>query len=310
MDLALGDALTKILASYIDGKFFKQKKKSCVISQKKNMEKKRIFVFTAPFSGHTNPVASIVHELKSTNSSLDLIFYGTDQFRSLIEQTGATFRPYTYHDESKFKVDSVKNNRDNIIASFGYFMIDFSDHNLNDFIADVERDKPDLIMSDFHAMHARYLMRSLELRYKKKKSTLKPPEEFIINTMFAFKTGIYPNLKQSLTMLKFNIWFIFHLFMLTFLQIKMSLKHGLDIYDYLTFVANEKLEKCYTTVFPELQPKLEYFNKQFKFIGCCVAEKVRHFDVEDEKLKIIMDQFEPVNPIRSVDSRLNLRMKN
>jgi UDP:flavonoid glycosyltransferase YjiC (YdhE family) len=267
--------------------------------------RKKIFIIVLPHSGHINPVASIVHELHATHPELDLIFYGEPLTKALIERTGATYRELSYYDDDKFKSDTIKSKRFSTLFVLAHGLMDMSDHVLPDLIADVEREKPDLIVYEAQALHAKYLLRSLERRYAKKISSVKPPPSIMISTTFAIQLGMYPSKSQLLTMLNVNFWFPIHLFNLTKDQLAFNRKHDMDIYNVLPFLGDQKSALTIATVFPDLQPKLAEFTKMgyYSFAGCCVSENVRKFEVKDEKLKQFIDLFEPVNPIQSVEAR-------
>jgi UDP:flavonoid glycosyltransferase YjiC (YdhE family) len=270
------------------------------------MEKsKNIFIITLPHSGHINPVASLVHEIHATHPEFELIFYGEPLTKALIERTGATYRQYSYYDEEKFKSDSIKSKRFNTLAVLANGLMDLSDHILPELIADVEREKPDLILYEAQALHAKYLLRSLERRYANKKSTLKPPPSILISTTFAVKIGTYPSTSQLATMLNLNFWFFVHMYNLTKTQLALNRKHDLDIYNIITFLGEQKSPLTIVTVFRDLQPMLEEFSKldYYRFVGCCVSENVRKFQVTNEKLKQFIETFEPVNPLQSLESR-------
>jgi hypothetical protein len=61
-------------------------------------KKKKILVLAIPFYGHLNALTSIVYELISNTarSDLEIVFYGCDQVKDLIERSGAEYRPYPY----------------------------------------------------------------------------------------------------------------------------------------------------------------------------------------------------------------------
>jgi hypothetical protein len=164
-------------------------------------------------------------------------------------------------------------------------------------IEDVERERPDLIVYDVFAMQAKYLLRSMELRYKNKKSSLKPPPAIMFATTFAQKLGVFPTFGEVLKMVNINIGFFINMLLAFLHQIYFSWKHGLDIIDVFNLLTNHDEKTVIVTIFPEFQPRLDKFNDPpFKFVGSCVSESVRQYKVNDERLKYYIDSFEPVNP--------------
>lgn len=101
----------------------------------------------------------------------------------------------------------------------------------------------------------------------------------------------------------FNIWFFLRIFVAFIKQIKFSLKFGIDVYNPINFIYDEQEKLNIVAIFPELQLRAEIFDSSFKFVGCSVPERIRKNEmITDQRLKELMDSFEPINPVESINS--------
>jgi hypothetical protein len=272
------------------------------------MEKsKKIFVLILPDHGHINPVACVVSELKKKYTNYEIIFYANETFKGLIERTGCTYREYSYcpPDEGQPPLKKQKGFIFSFIpiADLCTRLLKLSDRILPELIADVEREKPDLIIYDVFALHAKYLLRSLELRYKRKISDVKPPRAIMFATTFAQKLGVFPTISQLNQIIRLNLGFFLSMLFLMFLQIRFSWKHALDFVDIVSLLTSHDEQTVIVTIFPEFQPKRDKFGEVFKFVGSCIAENVRKFEVNDPRLQSMIDSFRPVNPLQSTHAK-------
>jgi UDP:flavonoid glycosyltransferase YjiC (YdhE family) len=266
---------------------------------------KKVFVLLVASSGHVNPAACIVSELVKQN--VQVTFYATESYKPLIERTGAQYKPYTYCPASLVQDGDVKQQSNTVIHLLST-LIDFSDRIMPDLIADVEREQPDLILFDMLSMHAKYLIKVLENRFKQGLSSCKPPEMVRLSPSFASKYGVYPNKEEMKVYRKSdNAWFCYHLFWLMLKQVKFSWKHGLgvSVINPIRYFHSECFDRLViTTVFREFQPRVTQFDPlKYKFVGCCVSEPIRSIKTQSPSLLQITQQFEPVNPLESVNAR-------
>jgi hypothetical protein len=272
------------------------------------MEKsKKIFVFVLPDHGHINPIACAVAQFRLDYPQHEIIFYGTPLYKPAIERSGCTYREYPNIPPDNEQQQPPLTEQKGYIFSFNPLdamikrQLGLWDKSLPGLIEEAERDRPDLIIYDVFAMQAKYLLRAIELRYKKKVSTFKPPPAIMFATTFAQKLGVFPTIAELKTIVDVNIGLFITMFFLFLRQIYFSWKHGLDIYDVFDLLTNHDEETVIVSILPEFQPKRDKFDeKQFKFVGSCVSESVRTFEVKDEKLKHYMTTFKPVNPRESI----------
>ena len=103
-------------------------------------KKRKIAILFTPAYGHINPILPVVRELVKRGHIVS--FYGTDEFKKIIEATGSKFILYK---KTKFKyVDSnIMTNAFKLVD----FMIDASEIilKINPFS---KKDKPDIIIHD------------------------------------------------------------------------------------------------------------------------------------------------------------------
>jgi UDP:flavonoid glycosyltransferase YjiC (YdhE family) len=277
--------------------------------QRKNMAKK-ILVIAMPHSGHINPLACVIHELKKQNQDSDIIFYGNLNNKNLIEATGSTFRKYEYYPAEKLDQNYFTGFGKNSLANLAYGLLDFSDKMLPILIRDIEAERPDIIIYDLLCLHAKYLIRSLQLRYEKGLSDYRPPKAVMFSTTFYQKAGIYPDMSEMKTMMNLNVWFFLHLICLFFLQFVFSIKHKLDIFNFIKIITNNDEELVIVTVYPELQPQLEQLEREnIKFVGACISDNIRKFKIDNPKLDELINDFPIVNPRESTESENEGRKK-
>ena len=103
---------------------------------------KRVFIYTAPYAGHCNPVFGICKRLLEKNVHTQISVYGDASFRSLFEKCGCEFREYKHSTVVKAWTNQITGFQ---VASQG---LKIAQKLMVDACADVIRDNPDLIMYD------------------------------------------------------------------------------------------------------------------------------------------------------------------
>lgn len=264
---------------------------------------KKIFVVCLPDQGHVLPVASVIQELIAKNPDLKVIFYGINENESIIRKTGAEYRKLNHiywPDNSKPRLIKKKMSA---FVELCYDIYPFCDAVLPQLIADFETEKPDLILYDTLALHAKYMLNAIENRYRKKISSLKPPLAINFSTTFAQKEGIYPTDKELIRIVTYDydIWYYLYFIYFFIVQLWLNWRHNMTIFNMPRVLLDQTEKLVLTTVYPEFQPKAYRFDQSFKFVGSCVADKVRKIEIQDEKLTQVMSSFEPVNPLQSAD---------
>jgi UDP:flavonoid glycosyltransferase YjiC (YdhE family) len=261
---------------------------------------KKVFILIVPLWSQINPLTSIVRELTLRDPDIEITFYGTERFRHVIERTGATYRPYPQF-STDLENKSAAAQKPNVSPMLKILvnLMSFSDQILAKLIHDCETDQPDLIIYDLISLHAAYLLNGLQNRYTSKLSSFQPPRAVKISQAFARIEGIFPT-KEELEFSRRSRtkWFWLYMLIVFLIQLRLSWKHGLTIYNPIQLLAQKDPDIIeIVTVFPELQPKRELFDSTYKFVGNCICESMRMIEIKDEKLKHVMSLFPPVNPV-------------
>ena len=128
---------------------------------------------------------------------------------------------------------------------------------------------------------------------------------------FALRQGILPDKYGIEFTRKYdNFWFWPGLLQLIWSQLRVSWRLGIDVLNPFTFL----FDKGYAllnivTVFPEFQPRRDLFDSSYRFVGNCISESVRTVEINDEKLKQVLAEFEPVNPAWDLSRRGSQNLK-
>jgi MGT family glycosyltransferase len=123
---------------------------------------KYIFV-NVPAHGHVNPTLPVVQELVARGETV--IYYLTEEFRPIVEATGATFRPYTslleqMNAPTSFSASDMSRNALNIMP---LRMLDEATSVLPQIIEEVRAEQPDCILYDMMSLTGKILARSLHV---------------------------------------------------------------------------------------------------------------------------------------------------
>lgn len=100
--------------------------------------------------GHVNPTLSVVTEL--VRRGVRVTYFTTENFRSIIEPTGADFVPVKswMADNDKHNEDKKDDNaEENVAAVVPFLFLNEAGAYIDDILSVLEKDKPDAIMHDF-----------------------------------------------------------------------------------------------------------------------------------------------------------------
>jgi UDP:flavonoid glycosyltransferase YjiC (YdhE family) len=253
--------------------------------------RKKIFIFTLPAHGHINPMSCLVHELcMAINSEpIEVIFYGNEEHRELIEKTGATFRQYAHSTfatlSSPPPITTAQKQRRQETSSFFLIFnlyLHFAERLLPQMIRDTETQRPDLIVYDSVFMPVKYMLEILRRR-----GTYEPPRcvRFIPN--FAINASIMNLLIKSM---RYDWTVLIEFVILFFKQLLLSWRLSINVYNPINLYLKPEKSLNIVAVFPELQPRREEFDASFKFVGPCISEVQRSFEIKnDEKLSSLLE---------------------
>ena len=250
-------------------------------------QKKKIMVFIPTGTGHVNPICGLIHEL-CKNKNLEVLFYSDEAFRGLIENTGATFR---LNEAPTFS--TIDPNKMASSPSFGSLidmLINFAYAQLPQYIAEVEKEKPDLIIYEGLSFTARYLIEIIKARHAKGDKTIPIPKTVAFEPHFPITEKMIKLMRENS---KEDIWSFFALANAFRKQFVFSWYYGLSIYNPLRFFGETDPNLNLFGINPELEPDSKLFDNRFKFIGSCISEEARSVDVNDDpELNSLLTQFD------------------
>lgn len=120
----------------------------------------RIVFLGAPAFGHINPTLPVVQELVQRGETV--IYYDTENFRPLIERTGAEFRAYP---QMEFNADAISEAlRDGNMSSIPILIYRATDTLLPFVLDELAREKPDAVVFDSTAMWGKMACNQLKLK--------------------------------------------------------------------------------------------------------------------------------------------------
>jgi len=120
----------------------------------------KIVYFSVAAHGHVNPVQPILQELVQRGEQV--IFYNTEEFRSSIEQTGATFRAYPTTELTSAAISRILHNGN--LAGITVLLLRVTETLLPFALDELAREQPDLVMFDALALWGEMASRRLTLR--------------------------------------------------------------------------------------------------------------------------------------------------
>lgn len=250
------------------------------------IDRKIVFVIVPPAYGHVNPVSGLVYEL-CKQPNVDVIFYGQEPFREIIEKTGAKYRAYSNFDPDSVLCKTLQETTEPSVLSLISLLIDRSYVILPQLIKDFYAYKPDLIIYDSICLPAKYL-----LEYLKEHNLDKNTKSLYFLPSFASNSEIMKDLMNSWQK---RLWILIRGVYLSFKQVIFSWTFGLKIANPLGFLFRYRNDMKICAVFPELQPNVDMFDKSFNFVGACIIENLRRFSHLDSRLKSVLDTVDSNN---------------
>ena len=175
-----------------------------------NVRKIVILAFTA--AGHLNTILKLTKELLDS-SNLEIIIYGIDEYKSLIEKSGAKYKCY-----KNLKIDSFKPPPLNNRKRLGYvYSIDqlfqITEQIIQALEYEIEMEDPDLLLYDHFSLFGMWVVRSMRQKYQQyldtnvglkllftKRIPKPPPLSVMYHTSFAFYNDIFPNQVEQTVM--------------------------------------------------------------------------------------------------------------
>jgi MGT family glycosyltransferase len=245
---------------------------------------KKIYILFPSGTGHINPVLGLVHEL-CKQPNIECIFYGIEEHKEPISRTGAEYRQFANRNYANMVLpNKTASQKEKSLIILLNTLMDSAYDILPQLLKDFEQDRPNVILFDSLFVPARYLLVALRSKDINVKAV-----EFFPN--FVLTKQLIESIPESNIFGKdFNSLLKFGNLIIK--QSQISWKFGLSIYNPIDFVFGETDFTKLVAVFPELQPNVEAFGKQFKFVGQCVCEDVRGIEMKnDPELKSFLRLF-------------------
>nr|QNH68003.1 UDP-glucuronosyltransferase-like protein 7 [Brachionus rotundiformis] len=257
----------------------------------------KIFVLILAEIGHINPVAGIVKEL-IRNENCQVVFYGRNKHRDMIELTGAKFRAYKHYQDGDACLKHLKEDPyTNDIPLFTN-LINLSYNEIPELIKDIETDQPELIIFDQLSMPAKYLLKVMKNNFLNKKSSFPAPASVQIFTTFPDMYQIFPEKSdyKNLLIEPKGLYYNFQKIILKIKQRIFSYHFSIDCSNPYELCENFDSKLNIVTFISEIQPYRELLDSSFEFVGTCAPEINGKEPILDPSLKKILDLIEPVNP--------------
>ena len=261
----------------------------------------KVLALVLPASGHINIMSCLVKELVN-RKTYNVVFFSTEKYKDLVERTGARYKKYS-------NFPDLNLNNELSVFDIAILLMKAALKVLPELIQFCEDEKPDLILCDNGTYYGSFLINYLKTNHNNGRLPFKMPKVVMLHSTFAMIENIYPNSNEINLMIgKKNFGMIIGYFKLYFIQKKINDRFKLSLPNEMRKVAralaNEnQLNLC--AVLKELQPRAAKLMDRFKFIGCCVSEDVRNFKINNEKLKLIFNNFKPINPMLNGERKIN-----
>ena len=247
------------------------------------MLKQTIVVFSYQDTGHIHPISCIVRALVECNKAR-VICYGTNDTKSIIDKTGAEYRPYS---DNKDEFQLFKN------PTSGKFInktIHDCKGNIKKLAQTIQDERPNLIFYDELCLVAKYTL--LYLKNKRKRD-----RQVFVPLLIMFRSTIVRENSALLDMVTPG-----ELLSAVIPQLKLirfNMRFGFCAFDFHKFSFCTEEELNIVSVFPDLQPNLHLYANTNRFVGCCMKDELRLTKALDAPLKSMLDSFPPINPMRS-----------
>lgn len=232
----------------------------------------KIVMINIPAHGHVNPTLPIVAELKRRGN--EVIYYNTEAFRSQIEATGATFRPYP---PSPFALLDPVHFAASSLVKITTLLFSTTEQITPWMVEALQREKPDLVMYDSICLWGMLSARLLNLP-----------------TVATITTFVFEGVDQLLSwreVLSLGTTVVRQLPML--IHTRSSLVKRLQAESQLTskeltlpnpiFPCIGDLNLVFTS--RRLQPNSGFINDTFEFVGTSIDLSTRHDGFPFDKFK-------------------------
>ena len=251
------------------------------------MNDKKILMLILPEIGHIYPMLCIARDLVDKNNKV--VFYGLSHHKEMIERSGAKFKQYIYENYSCHSKSLQKDPSNNMLGILRS-LIDLSYKEVPNLAKEVENFKPDIIIFDNLSLPAKYLIQYIQKKMKKF------PKYVQFFTLLPSIKNIYPSIELLKQICVVPSGFMFNLEKkwLNFKQLLITSHFDIEFSDPLDLSTFPSDLNIVTTI-PGLHPYEHLLDPSFKFVGCCLTDEVRKFEI-DPKLQELLKSFKKNNP--------------
>jgi MGT family glycosyltransferase len=249
-------------------------------------QKKKIMVLSPPMAGHVNPICGLIQEL-CKNKNIEVIFYSDEKYRKVIEKTGAKFR---LNEKETFSTVNFSELSSIEIGEIFATLVGFAHDGLPQYLSEVEKEKPDLILYDGFSFAAKYLIQILKARHANGDTKIHMPKFALFAPNFPYNEKMFQEIRQ---IRKETIWTLLSLPNAFRKQIVLSWYYGIREYNPFHIFQRTDENLNIVGVNPELQPYRDEYDDTFKFVGSFIAEEARKDDLNnDPELKALLNEFD------------------
>ena len=255
---------------------------------------KRVILITIPSSSSINPILPIAGDLIK-NNQCKFITYSTTAYQTQIEKTGSDFRKFQEQppvemqkdttNEDRIKIETIvkPNQRISRVAQFISNLIDIAENNIFYLAKEILNEKPDLILFENTALHAKLAIRLLSENVKLISTDnhdflfCKKLKIMFYSTTFLEVNSIYPNDNEFKISNSFNVNELVKIAIDK--EIVVSQAHvisniyGISFVDpfYETFNTDSRFINL-VLILPELHPRVNLYHQNNKFTGSIVSK--------------------------------------
>jgi hypothetical protein len=169
------------------------------------MKSKKIFIFSFPLTGHSNPMLAMVHQLIKTHNC-KVTIYSVNSFKTQIENLGAEYRMLhgVDYEDVKTRLNQSRKAAE-IVPTWFDLSHQLIDENVVRIAREIDADKPDLILYDRASMYAKWAIRLIAEAYNQEytnpliskanqiRPTSLPPPVIAYWTTFINEKNVYPD---------------------------------------------------------------------------------------------------------------------
>lgn len=217
--------------------------------------KKKIIFFSTPAFGHILAEYPIIKKLIDEGYNVD--WYATEQYRNIVEKSGANFKIYKEKFDGIYNLANVTSNFYNLMD----VLLKLNRQCFIDYIDEIEKEKVSLVLYDSMCSFAKNIAQKINVKSICLCST------FAYNFFtFTFSNMLIPSIKLIVKNLN-------ELIKMIHIEKKFRKENNIKKLNILDLFVNRGDITIVLTL-KELQPFVKTFPKSFKFVGTTIKDKI------------------------------------